>query len=34
METLTRLAAVRSVSREELGRQLADNLAALVGPAS
>jgi TatD DNase family protein len=32
METLARLAAVRDVSIEEMGRQVADNLARLVGP--
>jgi TatD DNase family protein len=33
-ETLTRLAAVRSRPREEIGRQVTENLAALMGPAS
>jgi TatD DNase family protein len=32
METLTRLAAVRSVTPEEMGRTVAANLASLVGP--
>lgn len=33
-ETLARLAAVRSTPREEMGRQVTANLAALVGPAA